>query len=122
GREDLMDAFRRLFQYPGRPRPDKVVLGVRAEGDDVRGCGLTRLLEEMATQALREGHIPVPLISRSPADEPPTDISTFARRLSQQIATIRRTVFGVEEVLNAQLDLLAAAVRSGAEVPPGLNP
>lgn len=56
----------------------------------VRGGGLgrTRLLKELARQALRDGHIPV-LLGTNPREEPPRDVASLCRAVATAMARIR---------------------------------
>ncbi len=59
GRDDIFDAFFRLFE-------PKSISTMAAYVESGRGFGKTRLLEELAMAAFRQGHVPLALLNNSP--------------------------------------------------------
>ena len=87
GREEFFDDFNRLFD--GEP----VVLGIHAKLTEIGGIGRSRLLREMLSQSVRDGHIPCHFQFDSGSDlmsKAPSTIGEFALELLKAIGTTRR--------------------------------
>ncbi len=85
GRHDFFKAYYGFFN----PTPRRV-LAIVADGQ--RGVGRTRLLLELATQMLRDGHIPIILASDEPGWKPPQSLQMFGEMLGRAIRKVRRTL------------------------------
>jgi hypothetical protein len=98
GRDSFLQAFDELFRSGGAS-----VLGafVRQQGP---GFGRTRLLEELAIQALRDGNVPV-LVSPAGGREPPRTLTQLGNALLDSIV-VARDAFGLDAPLDSQLILL----------------
>ena len=104
GREIFLRKFLQLFEVPGvDPEADdgKKVLAVYTDRPDP-GFGRTRLLMELAINALRDGHIPV-LLTFAATDDPPRTLEAFAIELARAISSVREN-FGLGEAQTSQLD------------------
>ena len=60
--------------------------------DGQPGVGRTRLLLELATQMLRDGHIPIIVASDDPGWQPPQSLQAFGERLRFAISEARRAL------------------------------
>jgi hypothetical protein len=67
GRDDIFDAFFRLFE----PKSISALVAIVESG---RGYGKTRLLEELAMAAFRQGHVPLVLLNNSPTNTYPDKV------------------------------------------------
>jgi len=83
GRNDFFQAYYGFFG----PSPQRV-LAIVADGQS--GVGRTRLLLELATQMLRDGHIPIILTPDTPDWAAPNSLSAFADSLAKAIREVRR--------------------------------
>jgi hypothetical protein len=98
GRNDFFKAYHGFFD----PDP-KRVLAVIASGE--AGVGRTRLLQELAKQMLRDGHVPIMLTSDGPKWQPPQTVRALGDQLSKAIRKARRDLgLGAEQ--ESQLNLL----------------
>jgi hypothetical protein len=70
GRDEFFEAYYRLFE----PSPTAALAALVESG---RGYGKSRLLEELAMAAIRDGHVPVPLIHISDSINYPNDVETL---------------------------------------------
>jgi hypothetical protein len=96
GRDAFFDAQADLFgSGPQR------VLAIFTESSEL-GLGRTRLLYELARQALRDGHVPV-IVEATKATGPPRSLKRIADRLRMAIA---------DAATNLQLDVNEFALRS----------
>lgn len=117
GRDQILAQFPQLFEPPGRggDEPDegrKRVLAVLVERQ-VSGYGRTRLLKELAAQALRDGHLPLLLTST------PRDGEQLLAELALEIARLR-AVLQISPARTSQLVLLRAR-RDDPELDPGIT-
>lgn len=99
GRDEFFEEFNKLLFTPG-PQDKKERernLAVRVKNQN-EGVGRTRLLKELAIQALLAGHIPV-LIQ----DTYPTSLEEFVRVVHEKLKTIRTIL---EIPLTSQLGML----------------
>jgi hypothetical protein len=78
GRHQFFDVFYRLFEFSS---PSVLAVYVR-EGN---GYGKSRLLEELAMVAIREGHVPVPLIHQQGNIGHPNDLETLRKALIERL-------------------------------------
>jgi CHAT domain-containing protein len=87
-REDLIEAYRELMSDQSR----KTVMAVEAEAYQVGVTnpqfGKTRLLEELAAQAVRDGHVPC-LVTFKKDETPPSTLIGIARRILAAVRTAR---------------------------------
>jgi hypothetical protein len=95
-RHEFFDYLRELLS----DRNDTVILGIYTE-DAQKGIGRTRLLKELAAQAVRDGHIPC-LITEIPD---PQDLKTLARLIYNTMEEVRRKI-NLDRLENSQLRLL----------------
>ncbi len=111
GRNDFFQAYYGFFG----PSPQRV-LAIVADGQS--GVGRTRLLLELASQMLRDGHIPIILTPDTPSWRLPQSLRDFADSLAEAIRAVRRHLqLGTPP--ESQLDLLPG-VRSAPD--PGQLP
>ena len=105
GRNDFFNAYYGFFA----PNPRRVLTIVT---DGQSGVGRKRLLFELATQMLRDGHIPIILVSENPAWKPPQSLQTLAAMLAKDVRRVR----GIMELGSAPDSQLALLLqdRSGA--------
>jgi len=105
GREPVFcgrnDFFRAYYGFFG-PIPRRV-LAIVAEGQP--GVGRTRLLQELAAQMLRDGHIPIILASDRPDWKPPQSLRAFGATLGTEIRRARR-ILDLGSEPESQLKLL----------------
>jgi hypothetical protein len=122
GREEFLRRFHDLFETPraedGKPQFDqerepKRVLAAFVDTPE-KGYGRTRLLQELASQAFRDGHLPVLLTFDT--KDPPKDLGAFAREFDAAISTVRNDVLDLGEPLESQLALI-----EGPQDAPGLD-
>ncbi len=97
GRNDFFKAYYGFFS----PSPRRV-LAIFADGP---GVGRTRLLLELATQMLRDGHIPIILASDEPDWQPPQSLQAFGDTLGRAIRHARR-ILALGSAPESQLALL----------------
>jgi CHAT domain len=102
GREDVISGFQRMLD---RRNGGKRVLAALAT-EATKGIGRTRLLQELAAQALREGHLPLLLRTRQ-EDKIPRDHKQFVEELSTELKLLRTKVLSLERGSPSQLRLLA---------------
>jgi len=112
-RNEFFDAYYGFFSPV--PQPQRV-LAIVADGQP--GVGRTRLLLELATQMLRDGHIPIMLVSDEPDFKAPQSLREFAEKLGPAISQARR-VLQLGSAPESQLALLPG-VRSALR--PGQTP
>jgi CHAT domain len=98
GRNDFFQAYYGFFG----PTPQRV-LAIVADGQS--GVGRTRLLLELATQMLRDGHIPIILTPDTPDWKPPQSLREFAASLADAIRGVRR-ILDLNTVPESQLAIL----------------
>ena len=99
GRDEFFQAYYHFFTPGGQ-----LVLAASVEESGL-GFGKTRLLQELAIQALRDGHVPC-LVSAEQRDwEPPRTAMKLGEKILDAISDVRR-VFGLEAPLDSQLLLL----------------
>ena len=99
GRNDFFKAYYGFFG----PSPRRV-LAIVADGQP--GVGRTRLLQELAAQMLRDGHIPIILASDEPGWKPPQSLQAFGDKLRGEIRKARRAL-DLGSAPESQLKLLA---------------
>ena len=85
GRNDFFRAYYGFFASSPRR-----VLAIVTDGQP--GVGRTRLLLELATQMLRDGHIPIVVASDDPGWQPPQSLQAFGERLRFAIREARRAL------------------------------
>jgi len=85
GRNDFFRAYYGFFASSPRR-----VLAIVTDGQP--GVGRTRLLLELATQMLRDGHIPIIVASDDPGWQPPQSLQAFGERLRFAISEARRAL------------------------------
>ncbi len=85
GRNDFFRAYYGFFASSPRR-----VLAIVTDGQP--GVGRTRLLLELATQMLRDGHIPIIVASDDPGWQPPQSLQAFGERLRSAIGEARRAL------------------------------
>lgn len=102
GRHQLVEDFHHLLDSPGAS-----VLLVLAK-DSRPGLGRTRLLQELAAQALMDGHLPVLISGESPGWRPPATALDLGLQIYDAILRLRTEVLGLGEGAASDLDLLAA--------------
>jgi hypothetical protein len=85
GRNDFFRAYYGFFASSPRR-----VLAIVTDGQP--GVGRTRLLLELATQMLRDGHIPIIVASDDPGWQPPQSLQAFGERLRFSIGEARRAL------------------------------
>ena len=113
GREIFLRKFLQLFEVPGvdveseegKSDEGKKVLAAYTDRPDP-GYGRTRLLMELAINALRDGHIPVMLTFDATEDTPKT-LDTFANEMARAISSVRGYL-GLGESPTSQLDEVAS--------------
>lgn len=81
----------------------KRVLAIKATAD--AGVGKTRLLQELAKQMLRDGHVPVIVTSDRRDWQPPTSLQALTSSMKWAIAASRLHL-GLDAAAESQLDLL----------------
>jgi hypothetical protein len=125
GRHEFFEAYYDLFD------PERVsVLGIYVSGgagssdpessDGDRRHGLTRLLKEMAVQAIRDGHLPVVVSNDGGNEEPPTTLTALVHRLFRALNHAKATY--AVDVPPWQIGLLAdMAHGDNVVLPPALN-
>ena len=107
-RDECFEAYRRLFL-------DKPVLMIRGPSQ----FGKTRLLRELAAQAVIDGHIPIAVLcSDSPEDEPPRTINDLRKTLLEAIDRAFET-YGLGLMENSRLASLAYP--EGTELDPEIR-
>ena len=107
GREIFLRKFFQLFEVPGVDAGNddgKKVLAAYTDRPD-SGYGRTRLLMELAINALRDGQIPV-LLTFAATDDPPKTLDTFANEMARAISSVRGYL-GLGESRTSQLDAVA---------------
>jgi hypothetical protein len=82
-RHEFTEAYDELFRTDERP-----VLAAHVETADP-GLGRTRLLQELTTRALQDGHVPCLVSSDRPSWTPPKDITEFGAHLLAAVNTAR---------------------------------
>jgi CHAT domain len=85
GRNDFFRAYYGFFASSPRR-----VLAIVTDGQP--GIGRTRLLLELATQMLRDGHIPIIVASDDPGWQPPQSLQAFGEKLRFAIGEARRAL------------------------------
>jgi hypothetical protein len=100
GRTGFLDAFWSMLRPAGERVPR--VMAVCASGE-AAGLGRTRLLQELARQALLAGHLPL-LIGDKPGSSPRT-LADFCRAVAGAV-TLVRSWLGLGADASAQLNLL----------------
>jgi hypothetical protein len=95
GREEFFEAYYNLFT-------DRPVLLIHTPSAEL-GVGRTRLLHELAAQALRDGHVPCLVgCSATPADDSPTTVGQLGIAVLKAIGGARK-VFKLGPPLDSQL-------------------
>jgi hypothetical protein len=107
GREEFLQAFHDLFQVDGNARPAQQVLAVFVKTQN-KGYGRTRLLKELAINALREGNIPVFLTF--PPSQAPKTLEALAKGFLGAISQLRWDAFGLAQEEADRLELLQEPV------------
>ena len=97
GRDEFFDAFHEMLDKNPKNaadnfKPDVLVITTSNPGE---GFGRSRLLKEFTMRALREGHIPCPMIVSSPAYEGPKNILKLGE-------TILKAMYEAKKGLNLQ--------------------
>ncbi|TDG03890.1 CHAT domain-containing protein [Paraburkholderia guartelaensis] len=93
GRTEFFRLFDELFSEPERG----VVLAAyardsnNAEGSD-KGCGRTRLLEELVIQTLRHQHVPCAMLAGAPTYKAPGSTMEIAWRINEAMETARQSI------------------------------
>jgi hypothetical protein len=98
-RYEFADAYDELLRNEDRP-----VLAAYVESAE-SGLGRTRLLQELAARAIRDGHVPCLIASENPDWAPPKNLAQFAAQLMKAIDTAR-TAFKLDPVSEANSELL----------------
>jgi hypothetical protein len=114
GRNDFFKAYYGFFG----PNPRRV-LAVVTDGQP--GVGRTRLLFELATQMLRDGHIPILLAKDEPGWKPPQSLQAFGTMLGKAIRKARR-ILDIDSGPESQLALLLGDRSARAPGQPSLRP
>lgn len=99
GRTEFFQAYYDFFNPDGR-----LVLAVDVR-ERVGRLGKTRLLEELIIQAVRDGHVPCPVLARSDWT-PPVDEIALGDRIYTAISEVRK-IFALEQPLDSQMLLLS---------------
>lgn len=86
----FIDAYDALF----KPMAATAALSIYTPSNTAHGVGRTRLLQELLTQALRDGHIPLPLLATTPDWEPSRNAGQLGIALLRAVAKARM-VFNV---------------------------
>jgi hypothetical protein len=113
GREEFVQAFHELFTRPDSLPPRRQVLAAWSSEEPAK-LGRSRLLKQLATLALREGHIPmlVPL-DRGDARR---DLATFVRNVHKALTKLRSDgALGLALTAASQLEILSAPVSDALE-------
>lgn len=122
-REDFMDEYYRLLKSK-----DNSVL-VAYVDDKKPGYGRTRLLQELALNALRDGHVPCLIASNAPDWSPPPTIAKFSVEILRSISNARNALQLEPPVNSVLLQLLKGGSDSEklrtfeskyAAMPPGI--
>src|SRR5262249_34983589 len=87
-REEFFAAFLQLFSAGEEREREHGVLAVSIDGG-AQGLGSTRLLQELAIHAFRDGHLPILITTRSPGECPPRSIEQLADQVSRAIFNLR---------------------------------
>jgi len=88
--------------------------------ESANGVGKTRLLEEFGRAALENGHLPL-LIATGKDQEPPGDLPSLAREISNAMRDLGNRVLGLESAHGTQLRRLAKANLDAPEQSPDLH-
>jgi CHAT domain len=99
--------FREYYGFFGSTA--KRVLAIVGTGD--AGVGKTRLLQELAKQMLRDGHVPIMLTSDNSDWEAPTTVPKLGRKLLSVIGNVRGHL-ELDTVTDGQLALLVYPARA----------
>ena len=91
GREEFLDAYQEMMEKLAQPNGRPVLAAYCNQTE--AGFGRTRLLEELAAQAIRDGHVPC-LVRATPSWEIPTTPARFGLELLRANARARE-VFGL---------------------------
>lgn len=122
GRERFFEALDEILAGPGRPAPERRVLAIYVNSTEGE-CGRTRLLRELAIQALRDGHLPVLALPRAgDGSDPPCTLEDLGRAVADAIARMRSSsVLGLD-MPPGQLGLLSGLAAEQALADPGIDP
>jgi hypothetical protein len=99
GRYEFADAYDELLRNEDHP-----VLVAYVEST-LSGLGRTRLLQELAARAIRDGHVPCLVASEIPGWTPPKNLAQFAAQLMGAINTAR-SAFKLNHVSEHNSELL----------------
>jgi hypothetical protein len=83
-REEFLDQYHQLFRPPQKPS----VLAAYTERTDL-GYGRTRLLQQLAVVALRDGHVPCVVDKDKPTWLPPSNVSQLCGKILEAIGRAR---------------------------------
>jgi hypothetical protein len=109
-RYEFADAYDELFRTDDRP-----VLAASVESA-YPGLGRTRLLQELAARAIRDGHVPCLIASAKPTWEPPKNLAQFGAHLLGAINTAR-IAFKLDYATEANSQLLKMFLQHPAALP-----
>ena len=113
GRQEFFDAYEQMFVEQGA-RPVMAAFGDSKSGK-------TRLIMELAAQALRDGHVPIIVALDSPVWEPPRDPGALIKKLVTAIDLAYRT-FDLDPPASFLLQELEPFDRSNPRLPKSLGP
>jgi hypothetical protein len=106
GRTEFLDAYWRMMRGG---RAQALAVFVRGEGARL---GRTRLLRELAKQALRDGHVPL-LLGTDRTEDPPRDLPGLRKSVERAEMDVREWL-DLPWSVGGQLSLLRSYERNGA--------
>jgi hypothetical protein len=95
-REEFIEAYHEMLAQLLDPRGQSVVGAyVDEAASGIGGIGRTRLLEEIAVQSIRDGHVPCLVSSSSPNWRIPTTVPQLSAEILKSVAKARK-IYGLQ--------------------------